>query len=99
MSPISFKTFFEERVAQAAAAAEAAEATAAPVRCRAVVEAVGPMPLPGREPRMTQKPLVWCVATVLDGDHKGEKAMVFAERRIWGYPVECGNYWRRVAIQ
>ena len=94
MPPLSFATFFEERVAQAAATA-----ATAPVRCRAVLEAVGPMPLPGRVPRMFHKPLIWGVATVLDGDYKGEKAMVFAERRIWGYPVEAGNYASRVAIQ
>ena len=77
MSPISFATFFEERVAQAEAAVkEAAKSAefkfnfgketdkpevednqggAKALRCRAVVEAVGPMPLPGR-PRQIQGP-------------------------------------------
>ena len=79
MSPISFATFFEERVAQAEAAVKEVAKSAEfkfnfgkeketdqlevednqggteALRCRAVVEAVGPMPLPGR-PRQIQGP-------------------------------------------
>ena len=58
-------------------------------RCRAVVEAVGPMPLPGR---YFPKPLIWGVVSVLEGDMKGQRAMLFAERRIWGYPVEASPH-------
>ena len=29
------------------------------------------------------------MVTILDGDQKGKRAMLFAERKIWGYPVEA----------
>ena len=105
--PLSFATFFEERVAQAEAAVretakpsdepEAAKAAAKVTRCRAVVEAVGPMPLPGR-PRQVQfhKPLIWGVVSILEGEMKGRKAMLFAERRIWGYPAAAKFHTERM---
>ena len=33
--------------------------------------------------------MIWGVVTILEGDMKGQRAMLFAVRKIWGYPVEA----------